>query len=149
MTDNTTLTHIENRLFLSVSDARLSHDERDAMLGLDAAMRLAAETENAAGWNHDPATGRPIDRNFGEQIALMHSELSEALEGNRKHRRDEHLPVYPSEAVEFADTIIRILACAARLGLDVPAALILKNRYNQTRADHKAESRLRNGGKAY
>ncbi len=31
-------------------------------------------------WWHDLETGERLDRNKGEMIALMHSELSEALE---------------------------------------------------------------------
>src|SRR5258708_38864696 len=41
-------------------------------------------------WWRNPKTGRKVKRNRGEQIALMHSELSEALEGYRKNLKDVH-----------------------------------------------------------
>lgn len=37
-------------------------------------------------WWRNPNTGKPINRNKAELIALMHSELSEALEGERKSK---------------------------------------------------------------
>lgn len=37
-------------------------------------------------WWQNPETGNPIKRNKGELIALMHSELSECLEGERKSK---------------------------------------------------------------
>lgn len=49
------------------------------------------------------------ERNKGEMIALMHSELSEALEGVRKpDKMDDHLPHLPLEVVELADVFIRL-----------------------------------------
>lgn len=37
-------------------------------------------------WWQDPVTGQPIQRNKGELLALIHSEISEALEGERKSK---------------------------------------------------------------
>ena len=128
---------------------KLNQIELAAYMGMQAAMELANGTASAAGWYHDPATGEVIERNFGEVVALMHSELSEALEAHRKSLMDDKLPHRPGIEVEFADCIIRILDTAAALGLDVPGALIEKNRFNQARADHKLEARRQAGGKAY
>lgn len=122
--------------------------ERDAWFGLMGAQMLAHKTAQKAGWWSDLETGDQIERNFGELVALMHSELSEALEADRKNLMDDKLPHRPGREVEFADCIIRILDAAAALGLDVPGALIEKNRINQTRKDHTPEDRS-NGGKKY
>ena len=122
--------------------------ERAAWEGLMAAMQLAHQTATDAGWYRNPQTGEPVERNFGEVVALMHSELSEALEAHRKDLRDDKLPSRSGIEVEFADCIIRILDTAAAMGLDVPGALIEKNRYNRMRADHKLEARAA-GGKKY
>lgn len=43
-------------------------------------------------WWQDPRTGEPIERAKGELLCLMHSEISEAMEGERKNLMDDHLP---------------------------------------------------------
>ena len=63
-----------------------------------------------AGWYSNPETGEPLEhRNVPEMFALMHSELSEALEHWRKDTMDDHLPDLLGLHVELADTAIRIL----------------------------------------
>lgn len=81
------------------------------------------------------------------KMALMHSELSEALEGMRKDLMDDHLPDRQMIEVELADAIIRILDTAGYLGLDVGGAISEKLAYNANRADHKRENREKEGGK--
>ena len=123
--------------------------ESAAYAGLRMVQHLAHKTATDAGWYNDPVTGEPVKRNFGEVVALMHSELSEALEADRKGLMDDKLPHRDGREVEFADCIIRILDTAAALGLDVPGAFIEKNRYNRQRADHKLAARAEAGGKKY
>ena len=101
------------------------------------------------GWWNDPATGAQRDRNDGELIALMHSELSEALEALRKDLMDDHLPHRKGVECELADTIIRIMDYAGARDLDVAGALVEKLRYNSTRADHKASARTGQNGKRF
>lgn len=127
----------------------LTEDELLARAGLMATMRLASSTAQGAGWYNDPATGQPIQRNVGEVIALMHSELSEALEAYRRDLMDDKLPHRKGIEVEFADCIIRIMDTAAALGLDVAGAVIEKNRFNKERADHKLAARNAPGGKKF
>ena len=100
-------------------------------------------------WWRDPSTGEPVERNFGELIALVHSELSEALEGHRKNLMDDKLPARRMVEVELADALIRIFDIAGAYGYDLEGAYREKTKYNAERADHKPENRTRPGGKAY
>ncbi len=100
-----------------------------------------------AGWWHDIKTGE-LSTNKAEKICLIHSEVSEAMEGARKNLMDDHLPHRKMEEVEMADAVIRILDYCGRFNLDLGGAIIEKMAYNKTRSDHKLENR-KNGGKAF
>ena len=110
-----------------------------------------AKTVHAANvkWWQDPATGQPIKRNKGELLALIHSEISEALEGERKGLMDDKLPQYPMAPVEIVDAIIRQFDYAGGFKLDLGGAFVEKMLYNLSRADHKPEHRLAAGGKKW
>lgn len=82
-------------------------------------------------------------RNDGEIIALMHSELSEALEALRLgNPPDDHIPEFTGVEAEMADVIIRIMDFGIARGYRIAEALEAKIAYNKTRA-HK------HGGKAF
>lgn len=107
-----------------------------------------------AGWWTDLATGAdlrgsPPRRNIGEMLCLIHSEISEAMEGARKGLYDDKLPHRPMLEVELADAVIRIFDMAGGLRLDLPGAIVEKLAYNAQRADHKPEHRAQPGGKAW
>lgn len=62
-----------------------------------------------AGWWTDLETGGRKERDTLELFALIHSELSEALEAHRKKdRMDDKLPHRKGVEVELADTVIRL-----------------------------------------
>lgn len=88
-------------------------------------------------------------RNFGELIALIHSEISEALEGGRKDRMDDHLPQFSNVAVELADAVVRITDLCGALQIPLGDVLIAKMKYNAQRQDHKRENRAADGGKKF
>lgn len=74
------------------------------------------------------------DRNDGECIALMHSELSEALEALRNgNPKDAHCPEFSALEVELADVVLRVLDFAGMRNLNVAGAIIAKHKYNQQR----------------
>lgn len=84
-----------------------------------------------------------------EKLCLIHSEVSEAMEGHRKGLPDDKLPHRTAIEVELADAIIRIGDLAGALGLDLGGAIAEKMEFNRVRPDHKVENRAAAGGKAY
>lgn len=73
------------------------------------------------------------NRNKGEMLALIHSEVSEALEGLRKGLMDDHLPDRPMVECELADVVIRCLDMAGGFGWDLGGAIVAKMRFNAGR----------------
>jgi NTP pyrophosphatase (non-canonical NTP hydrolase) len=106
-----------------------------------------AHAANAVWWYDEQ--GRRLDRNRGELIALMHSELSEALEGVRKSAPDDHLPHRLAEEVELADLLIRVFDYAGAFELDLEGAYREKLAYNATRLDHRREAQGGAHGKKF
>lgn len=102
-----------------------------------------------AGWWTNLITGERKDRNIGELLCLVHSEISEAMEGARKDLMDDKLPHRKMLEVELADALIRIFDIAGSMGADLGGALQEKWLYNQSRADHKPAARLAANGKSF
>ncbi|KAH2096841.1 hypothetical protein KXV46_006147, partial [Aspergillus fumigatus] len=78
--------------------------------GRPASLNAWAQEVHAANahWWHDPATGEKLNRNMGEMLMLVVSELAECMEGERKNLMDDHLPKRKMAEVELADAVIRI-----------------------------------------
>lgn len=109
---------------------------------------LMFETSRNAGWWD--GVDFMVDKHLvPAKLCLIHSEISEAMEGHRKGLMDSHLPHRLSVEVELADAIIRIGDLAGALGLNLGEAVVEKMAYNAKRLDHKRENRAKSGGKAY
>lgn len=128
----------------------VSNSDKDLMVdGLKEATKICHNASASGGWWHDLETGEPLERNRAEMLCLMHSEISEAMEGERKNLMDEKLPHRPAAEVELADALIRIFDYCGGFGYDVAGAVREKLEYNAKRADHKPENRKKDGGKAF
>ena len=89
-----------------------------------------------------------VERNNGEMLCLIHSEISEALEALRHgNPPDTKVPEFSSVETELADAVIRIFDFAASQGYDLGSAIVEKAEFNSHRPDHKIENRQQEGGK--
>ena len=90
------------------------------------------------------------ERNVGELLALVHSEVSEALEAYRDSDSNEELKELIFErpsgkpqgfASELADVVIRVFDLAEALDVPLEEALVAKLEYNETRSYRHGEKR--------
>lgn len=80
----------------------------------------AFETASSKGW-HDKY------RSFAEALALVHAEVSEALEADRRRKHKEEV------AEELADVCIRVFDLSVEFGLDLETAILTKMEFNKGR----------------
>ena len=98
-------------------------------------------------WQHAENKGfHDKNKTFAEDVALFHSELSEALEEWRNGHAPTEVYFSPSVTaegvqtkkpegvpIELADVLIRIFDVSKTYGIDLEAALRLKMEYNRSR----------------
>ena len=118
------------------------------ILGLNECAKDCHEAAVKGGWWHD-SEGKKKERNVGELLCLIHSEISEAMEGARKDLMDTHLKHKSMMEVELADAIIRIFDLAESKNFNLGQTIYEKLEYNRSRADHKIKNRLKEGGKKF
>jgi len=131
-------------------DADALNDKMDAIFIANAAHQLQSACHGAAqaaGWWPEGATENPLM--FSNKLCLIHSEVSESMEGDRKGLMDDKLPHREMREVELADAVIRIFDLAGAYGFDLGGAIVEKMAFNAIRPDHKKEAREAEGGKTY
>ena len=108
-------------------------------------VREAHKNSVEAGWWNEEDTVDTVPA----KLCLIHSEISEAMEGARKDLMDDKLPHRKMIEVELADAVIRIADLCGHLKLNLGEAIIEKMDYNKNREDHKLENRAKEGGKKF
>ncbi len=81
------------------------------------------------------------ENTIGEDMALIHSEVSEALEDHRNGHAPTHVWYEPKQPIdkpcgipsEMADVVIRVAHFCAKHGIDLDKAVAEKMEYNATR----------------
>ncbi len=81
-------------------------------------------------------------RDIAQLLLLIHCEVSEATEAERRDLMDDHIPEFSGLEAELADVIIRVMDIAQGKKLRVVEALLAKIEYNKTRP-------IKHGGKKF
>ena len=102
----------------NVNDLQVIADIKAYHFDLMKISTVCYENNIKAGWWTDLKTEKPLNRNRKEIVALIISEVFEALEGERKSSFDKHLPHRKMTEVELADAVIRIMDYSGRYKMD-------------------------------
>ena len=104
------------------------------------------------GWWNNIETGEDMTDNpymQATKLALIHSEVSEALEGLRRGGNDDKLSQYTNEAVELADVFIRLFDYCGAKKIPIGSVIVDKINYNAQREDHEVGNRKKVSGKKF
>jgi hypothetical protein len=83
------------------------------------------------------------------KLAMVHSEVSEAVEALRTDAMDDKLPQFRAIDVELVDQLIRIMDFCGQYGTPIDEIWAAKEAYNSVRPDHDRENRWKKGGKKF
>jgi NTP pyrophosphatase (non-canonical NTP hydrolase) len=111
-----------------IGDGHKIEKEENLKMEINQLCKEAYEIAKSKGWHDEP-------RETGTVLALIHSEVSEALEADRKGDEENFVE-------ELADVCIRVFDLCGSKGIDLEKAILKKMETNRGRS-------YKHGGKAY
>lgn len=164
----TTLKELQDRCHQASYDAGWWHHAETGLPYIPGDKVLSSEGSHPLPWFMIDKAQRDLITHYWPitvacKIALIHSEVSEAMEAHRKGLMDDKLVHRLGMETEISDAMIRqfdiagAMTRAATLGIvtshqhdmNIGTAFIEKMTFNATRPDHKITVRLAQGGKKY
>lgn len=122
LNDKIKIERILNNYSSKFRSQNASNETRDLLFpirGLNTLRDICHAAAAEAGWWSNIETGEPLPFNSSQKFNLIHSELSEALEADRKSLQDDKLPHRKGVEVELGDALIRIFDTAGKLKYDL------------------------------
>ncbi len=113
---------------------KIKNKKKNKPLTIKALCKEAHKMAVEKGFWSEAFTGYKIERNNGELLMLITSELGECLEGLRHgNPKSEHIPKFSAAEEELSDAIIRIADMAEANNYRLEEAIKAKMKFNKTR----------------
>lgn len=138
---------VHSRNLKRALDSDMDRTQTKLVDSINYLVTVAHNASTKSGWWDGVDINNPLT--VPAKLCLIHSEISEAMEGHRKNQMDDKLPHRTMIEVELADALLRIADLAGKMGLDLGGATAEKLSFNAVRPDHKPENRTGPHGKAY